>query len=554
MRRVILTTTALCFAGTIGPRFVLAQGENAVPMRAGSFRFSIGAQWWQATERFGAPNPNRPLLVDGTREPLGIDYGSDSLGITQLPFLLTYQTQLRSLTGLGTYALNLGRSQLTLNASVRHQPIRLAWAPSRRLGFTVSVPIVRARMSAFLNGPDSTPATQGNVGLNSEFLTPGARDTFRFQADSALRLLQLQATSGPAGLRAQAQAELAALQPLLCGLSTFATSSGGDASSPCFTAGAGMYSALLPVVGSAAADSITARLASGQSSYATLRAQYAAQGVTLPPLDAAFALPATPLDSNDLRRLFSDPTGPLAGDSLTEVVRTGIGDIEVGGWFQIADRARFRSQLGLMVRLPTGTMDSPDNFIDIGTGDHQTDVEVALRNDLVLSRNLWLHLGGRYGVQMADQLSRRVTPWYIPLAPASSKATVTRNLGDYLAVDLVPNLQLDDAIGVGIGWHYFHQGATTYEYVNSADQARIGLNADVLGLATSVSRMRVGAGVTFSTGRALRPRPRAAALQGDLGLQRDVLGQGRAGTEGRGDDGSDSGVLRESAVKMGQER
>jgi len=253
------------------------------------------------------------------------------------------------------------------------------------------------------------------------------------------------------------------------------------------------------VVGSAAADSIISRLASGQSSYASLSAQYAALGVTLPPLTAGYGLPATPLDSNDLRRFFSDPSGPMAGDSLTEVVRTGIGDIEVGGWFQIADKARLRSQLGLMVRLPTGTLDSPDNFIDIGTGDHQTDVEVALRNDIVLSRNLWFHLGGRYGLQMADELPRRVAPWYLPLAPVASTAMVTRDLGDYFAVDLVPNLQLDDAIGVGLGWHYFHQGATAFSYVDPADQSRIGLGADVLGQATSVSRMRVGAGVTFST-------------------------------------------------------
>jgi len=499
MRRNVLAAAALCLAGIIGPRSILAQGEDAVPLRAGSFRFSFGAQWWQATERFGAPNPNRPLVVDGTRELLGIDYSSDSLGTIQLPFLLPYQTQLRGLTGLGTYALNLGRSQLTLNASVRHQPIRLTWAPSRRLGFTVSVPIVRTRMSAFLRGPDTTAKSRGNVGFNTEFLAPGSQDAFRFQSDSALLALQTQATSGPASLRAQAQAELAALQPLLCGLSTLATASGSDQASPCFVAGADPYSVLLPVVGSAAADSITKRLASGQSSYTTLRAQYAAQGVTIPALNAPYVLPATPLDSSDLRHFFSAPTGPLAGDSLTEVVRTGIGDIEVGGWFQIADGARLRSQLGLMVRLPTGTIDSPDNFIDIGTGDHQTDVEVALRNDLVLSRYLWLHVGGLYGVQLADQLTRRVAPWYLPLAPASSRATVTRDLGDYFAVDLVPNLQLDDAIGFGIGWHYFHQGATTYQYVNAADQAQIGSAADVLGQATSVSRMRVGAGVTFST-------------------------------------------------------
>ena len=48
MRRVILATTALFLAGIIGPRFVLAQGENAVPMRSGTFQVSFGAAWWAA--------------------------------------------------------------------------------------------------------------------------------------------------------------------------------------------------------------------------------------------------------------------------------------------------------------------------------------------------------------------------------------------------------------------------------------------------------------------------------------------------------------------------
>jgi len=500
MRFTTLAASVSFLAGIIVPRSVLAQGENAAAMPRGSFRLSIGAEWVHATERFGTPSPLHPTLLDGAREPLGTDFSSDSLGTTQLPFLAPAESELRTLTGLSTYALNLGRSQLTLDASVRHQPIQLAWAPTSRFGLTVSVPIVRARMSAFLRGPDSAvAATQGNVGLSPEFLAPGALDPFRLQADSALRELMLQATTGPAGLRAQAQAELASLQPLLCGLSTLATGSGADAASPCFGAGPGAPSVLLPVAGSEAGDSLTQRLGRAQTSYESLRQQYAAQGVNLPALTATYDLPATPLDSNELRRLFSDPSGPLAGDSLTGVVRTGIGDIEVGGWYQLADGPRWRSQVALTVRLPTGMVDSAANFIDIGTGDHQTDVELAMRNDVVVTPNLRVYVGGRYGIQMADQLARRVSPWYLPFAPASSLAEVRRKLGNYVAIDLAPTWQLDDTFGVGIGWHYYRQGATSYSYVDPADEARLGVSADVLDLATGVSRMRVGAGVTFST-------------------------------------------------------
>lgn len=498
MRRALLAAAALLLAGILAPRSVRAQGEHAGAQPAGSFRLSVGAEWAHFTERFGMPRPAVPTIqgaatVDGARELLGLDFGDDSLGVQTLPFLVPTQNQLRQLTGIADYSMNLGRSVLTLDANVRQQPIRLRWAPSRRFGLGVNVPIVRARMSVFLSGPDSTVASQGNVGLSST----GSYATFTTESEAALLALAQAAASGPVGFRPQAQAQLDALRPLLCGLSSLVGAAA--ATSPCFSTLAAPPALLLPVVGSASGDSITARLARAQADYETVRTQAAGQGVTLPPLGAVFDLPAVALDSTELRRFFSDPAGSLAGDSLLEVVRTGIGDMEVGAWLQLADGPRWRSQLEVTLRLPTGKMDDPDNFLDLGTGDHQTDVEVALRNDLVINEHLWLHLGGRYGLQMADQLVRRVTPWYLPFAPVTSRADVERNLGDYLQVDLVPNWQLDDALNVGIGWHYFRQGATTFAYADPADEARIGLPASVLGLATSVTRMRVGAGVTFST-------------------------------------------------------
>jgi hypothetical protein len=492
MRRLALAAAVPLLAVMLAPAPVLAQGENALPMRGGSFRLSFGSDWAHYTDRFGMPSSAHPGLIDGAREPLGADFSAESLGVRQLEFLTPLQNQLRALTGLGSYELNIGRTRLVLDASVRRQPIRLAFAPSARLGFQVTVPIVRSRMSAFLAPPDTTGAGAGNVGSYSAVTL----DAFRIQADTALRALAQQAASGPAALRAQAQAELAAIRPLVCGLSTLATRSATDPASPCF-GGIGP-APFLPVDTSLAGDSITARLSQARTSYQTLRSQYLVQGVTLPTFDAAYALPTAPLDSVGLRTLFTN-SGAFGGDSLAEVVRTGIGDIEVGGWLQLANSAGWRSQLAVTVRLPTGKMDAPGNLIDVGTGDHQTDVEIGFRNDLVLSRNLWVHAGGRYGVQMADQLTRRVTPWYLPYAGASSEAALDRNLGDYYALDVVPNWQLDDAFRFGLGWHYFHQGATTWSYADPTDEARIGLPASVLGQATSQTFMRVGAGITFST-------------------------------------------------------
>lgn len=492
MRRSTLTAAVSLISALFAPAALLAQGETATPMHAGSFRLSIGANWQHYSERFGTPSPLNPALTDGAREPLGFYFSSDSLGVKQLEFLTPVQDAIRALTGVSGYALNLGKSRLTLDASVRHQPIRLAFAPAKMIGFQVTVPIVRARMSAALAVTDTSFAARGNVGL----VAAGTLDAFRTQADAALIALQTQAASGPASLRAQAQAEFDAIRPLVCGLSTLATSSSTDAASPCFGGTAPV--SFLPLAASEVGDSITARLGRAKTSYSALRTQYQAQGVTLPDFSAAYTLPVTPIDSTALRGLLQT-SGPIGGDSLAEVVRTGIGDIEVGGWLQLFDNPGWRSQVAVTLRLPTGKTDSPGNLIDIGTGDHQMDVEVGFRNDLVLSRNLWVHAGGRYGVQMADRLTRRVSPWYLPFATAATTAEVNRNLGDYYAIDVAPNWQLDDAFGVGFGWHYFHQGATTYSYVNPADETTIGMPASVLGLATSVTQMRVGAGATFST-------------------------------------------------------
>ena len=495
MRRA---TAALLFAlfATLGlPRAAFPQGEDAVPVRPGTLRLVLAPDWAHWDHRFGEGTPGYPK---GALEPLAVDFGSEALGVGRMPFLAAAQNRIRSLTGLPGFAVNLGRARLTLNANVRVMPLGFELGLTRRLSIAVSVPLVRSRVEAYLLGPDTSAAARGNVGFNPAFLTPGALDAFRQQVDSALIALQTQAASGPPALRAQAQATLDAIGPHLCDLYALAGGSASSSASLCFATTPEAMSALLPVAGTPAGDSLATVLARDQASYESLRTLYAA-GV-LPALNATYLLPTTALDSLQLRRLFSDPGGPLAGDSLTSIVRTRLGDIEASATYQVAASHGYRAQVAVTVRLPTGSRDSENNFIDVGTGDHQLDIEVAARNDIILGSTFWIHAGVRYGRQFADQLMRRVTPANIPFAPASSLALVRRDLGDYVAIDLVPNWQLDDAFSLGLGYHYFAQGATTFDYVDPArDETRIGRPASVLGQETAVRRMRIGAGVTFST-------------------------------------------------------
>jgi len=520
MRRATAAALVSVFVLAVLPRSVVAQGEDAAQLSPGTLRITLAPDWSRWDHRFGEGTPG---YARGALEPAGIDFSSDSLGTGQLPFLQGVQTRVRNLTGLSAFRLNLGRAQLTLNTSVRVVPLGLELGITRRLAIGVTVPIVRSRVEAFLLGPDTgaaAAATRGNVGWNPAFLTPGALDTFRLEVDSMLNALAAQAASGPPALRAQAQAMLAGMQSQLCDLWALAGSlTPADAASPCAAAGDAQVAPLLPDTGSEAGRAITAWLGGAQANYEQLRAQYAALGVTLPGFALGFALPTTPLDSAGLRRFLTDRNGPLAADSLTSVVRTRLGDVEVGASYQLADRARLRTLVTLIARLPTGYVDSKDNLIDVGTGDHQLDVEVGLRNDIVLGSAFWIHAGGRYGMQFSDQLDRRVSPANLPFAPFAASARVKRDLGDYVAIDIVPNWRLDDAFSLGLAWRYFRQGATRFGYTDPADEARIGLPASVLDRETAITRMRIGAGMTFSTlsryaaGRARLPYTVTASYQ-----------------------------------------
>ena len=491
MRRLSSLAILLASALSLGFQDALAQGEDALPLRRGTLRINLLPDWARWNERFGRGTPGRS---DGSREPLAVDFSSDSLGVAQIPSLAATQQRLAFVTGLSGFALSLGRARLTLNNNVRVIPIGFDLALSNRLVLHASLPIVRARVETYLLGPDTTAATRGNVGLNPALATPAAYDAYLQQVDTLLRALTQQAQTGPAALRAQATAELQSIQPLLCDL--YILAAGNPLGNACTSPGAQAWaSPLLPIDTSAAGDSLLAHLGAARASYESLRAQYAAQGVAMPAFDAAYALPDQALDSTGLRNTILS----FGGDSLTGIVRTRIGNVELGGWYQLAMGSRWRSQVAFAVRLPTATEDSPHYFADLGTGTAAMGYEIAFRNDFVLRRDFWVHAGIRASGWTPYDLVRRIAPSTVLLVPIGDTATVRRSPGQTLVIDLVPNWQLDDAFRLGMGVHWVRVGGTTHEYVTATDAARIGLAASVLDQETEMTALRLGAGLTFST-------------------------------------------------------
>jgi hypothetical protein len=476
MRRVLLAALAaspLIVACLVAPGSLAAQAEFAVPVGRGVLRVNFTPAWLQYDHFFGF---NTPGYTDGAAVPLAVDLNADSLGVASLPFLGQYQDTLRKATGLGAFSFNLGRVVTQLSASVRTLPIGIEYGLSRRLSIGVTVPIVRSRVDVNF-AVDTAAAKRSNVGWNWALLKPDTVAAFRRQMDSALAALREQATIGPPALRAPAEAALAALQPFRSLVDT----------------------PFLPRDTTEAGDSLTARLASAEAGYGQLAAQYAAAGVTMPPLTASLPLPDASLARDDLERLFSDPTLPVAADTLGTVVRTGIGDITAHATLQFAEGTHYRGQLVVTTRFPTGKAPAANTFLDLGTGTHQFGVELALANDLLLGSSFLIHGVARFGGARADQIPMRVTPPDLPLAPLTQLATVKRTPASYLGLEVAPTWLMDDAFSVRVNYSYFNQGPTRHSYVDAADESRVRLPASVLDEGTGVRLTRIGGGLTFST-------------------------------------------------------
>ena len=466
----IAIAASLCIgagAALAGP--ARAQTEFAVPVARGTLRFDITPDWLSYDHRFGL---NVPGYAAGAPVPLNLDFAAESLGVASLPFLGPLQGNIRAASGVGAFSLNLGRTVTVLNASVRTIPIGLEYGVTNRLAIGVTVPIVRSRMDVNFT-VDTTTGKRSNVA----FADSAAVSPFRTQVDAAIAALQLQAGSGPPSLRASAQSLLAQLQPF----------------------GYLAHALLLPLGTSGAGDSVTTRLASAEASYGTLAAQYASSGVTLPPLTKALSLPDSATSRADLERFFSDSTLPMAGDTIGTIVRTGIGDITAHATYQFAEGPRYRGQIVVTTRFPTGGTPYSSSFLDLGTGTHQFGVEAALANDVLLGSSFLVHAVARMGGARADNLERRVTPPDLPFAPITQLAMVHRQPGAWVGLEVAPTWMLDDAFSVRLTYSYFNQGQTHYSYVNAADSARVGLSAGVLDQETDQRLSRIGGGITFST-------------------------------------------------------
>ena len=509
MRRpvVCVSTVALAiiavFANPAGAQRVLGVGDDALVLPRGVLRFRTLGQWTWFNERYGKDTPGRP---DGALEPLGVDFTLDTIGVKQFPNLAGLQAGLQQLTGNPTWFATLGNTVVNLRDHVTAFPFVFEAGLTKRFSVGIQIPYVQTQTSAFFNV--NTSGTNGNLGFNPAAFGVAAaatqNTTFNTQFTTAANSLQGALDACAANPAASPQcpalnANRANAQALVNNSRAFA---GGV--NQIYTT-----SPFVPIVGTDAQLAIEARVAAFKALYA----QFGVAGLTT---TGPFAAQSR-LSVRDAQTILTDPAFGISSDPLSSVTRSHVGDIDVGGKFSLFDsfggstEARmsptglnFRAAVGGIFRIPSGQIESPDNFIDIGTGRGAKAIEGRLFSDLLIGSHFWESFIVRYNHPFSDTQTMRILD--LPneeLAPLYRRQSVNRKLGSAFEFETAPRIVVNDFLAVSAWYMYRHKQQDNYTGSFTIPAATTGfadltIDASTLDLETEQTEHRFGGGVSFS--------------------------------------------------------
>lgn len=483
---------------------VLGPQDDALVLPRGALRIRVLNQWARFNERYGMNTPGRQ---DGDLEPLAIDFNLDTIGVAQFPRVAPVQAGFRQLTGITDFTLSLGRTVVNSEVSVSATPIVAELGLTSRFSVGVVVPFVRTKNEIFF---DANPAgIEGNVGFNPALASDPARQAnatlvTAFQTNTAQLQGMVTACTANPGASPSCPAVIANGPTLIAAATSFA---GGIAQ--LYGIDATASNPFVPIENTTAQLAIESRVAAFSANF---------QAFGLAPITGRPTPAANRLNVGDAQRILTEAPFGVSADPLETVERTHIGDIEIGGKFLLFDTfvnrgtsrltpsgINFRASVGSIVRLGTGEPDSPRNFVDVGTGNGQTDVEFRAFSDVLIGRHFWTSFIGRYGIQLKDENEQRI--FEVPektLTASYRQQVVERDLGDYYELEANPRWVLNDYFSATAHYMFRHKFEDKYSgtFVIPGSETGIGdltLNASNLNQQTEMKEHRLGGGVSFST-------------------------------------------------------
>jgi hypothetical protein len=419
---------------------------------------------------------------NGQREPFGADLSSPALGSDRIPSLAEADARIARIIGNPTYRLNLGALSADVLGDIGRGGFGLGLGLTNRITIFGRIPLVRTRVQSRL----ALNSANADAGLN-----PGVTGQLPFfvEFDAALATLSAKLAAGdynanPAQ-RALAEATLAegtALRSDLFGLLADPVTA----------------SPVIPTSTSTTGAAVLTRIEGLQN---TLAASLAVPGFAVDPV-----LPAGPLSDDGLRQVLSGPLALRVGESAV----TFRGDAEAGAAITLVDRwdrgpsrGGFRAAVSGLLRFPTGARERPDQPLDIGTGDGQTDIQVDLVTDLGAGA-FGARLAGGYVRQLPSNVLARVAPPSQPFVGPDRLALVRRDPGDIIVIDVRPFFRLARTLALQAGVQYWNRTADQVTYASPSD-AIAGIDAGVLAQESAANAALLSAGITYSNPGRFRP-------------------------------------------------
>jgi hypothetical protein len=499
----------------------LASGTGAAPLAAQGMAEPVvprGLVRLEFTPTFSAWDHRYGLRTeDGSNaaliEPLGADL-TDANGARPFAGLALLQQDLLALTGAGSFTPRVGglSGVVTQNVTRLDTGARLGLLSWLTVG--VTVPYVKTRTAIDIAfHADSVGA---NLGVNPVVTDAGPVNSLLSELQAATQGAQAGAdqacAAGPGDACTSAQA-------LLQRVSSFSSR----------VSQAYFASPFFPLQGSAMADALVAGLGALNSDLV---------GAGLPGVASPMVFAAGVVDDATFRSLTTSPDAGIQGSPLqTYDGLWELGDIEVTADLRLLDgevrdsgavSPRFAWTLtgGALVRLGTGRLDDPNVFLDVGSGDGQTDFEGHVAGALRLGGHLGLTGGFRYGVQQATTILRRVAPPEAIIAPVAATRAVRWTPGRYTDVEISPRLGITPELALSVDYRRFHKDRDTYALAGPDVQTVYPVDVSVLARETEATLEEAAVGLRYSTRAAWREGRSDTPIELGIRLIRAVGGAG----------------------------
>lgn len=482
------------------------QLQDARIPNAGQLWLEISPTFQNWSEQFALDSPD-PEIADGQKEPIHNDFDGlihDRLYPAFAPILADLNADAEALgfDPIATEDFSLGRNDFaTINRQIRRIDLGIEVGILSRLSVELRAPLVQSEVeSIFVFDSATSSMVTGSTTLTDPIGFFAAYDG----AQTALQALIDGGTLSPG--------EEAIATALLADSDGFRQAFERRVSD----------NLILPAGATAQGGQMTAF-------YEGLVAGYDGFGLTLP----GFDLPQI-AGRRDMIGYFTAP--PVSGRQPTSVTRGwGIAEIEAGVRFKILDgfagsgpaiearseaeaaageagapgeaaaqdipalpTFRWRTTVGAKLRIPMAPADEPPgddpaDFVDLAISDGQPDVELALYQDLAIKRFLFVSGVARFGLQLADELTARVSAPDQPYAFSSVETTLRRDLGDYLWIRLSPQYRFTKWMSFAVDYTFWTKGSDSYQVVDG----EAGIDPSPLELETSQTRHRLGFGILF---------------------------------------------------------